>query len=72
MRPQAFFKMIYSSIVGFAVVFGVDGVDSNYVERTQEAFVADLTLKLMNVRKVNYTGSVVNDMGRLVDLYHDL
>ena len=50
MRPQAFFKMIYSSIVGFAVVFGVDGVDSNYVERTQEAFVADLTLKLMNVR----------------------
>jgi len=26
----------------------------------------------MNVRKVNYTGSVVNNMGRLADLYHDL
>ena len=37
-----------------------------------EVLVADFTIKLMNVRKVNYTGSVVNNMGRLVDLYHDL
>ena len=44
---------------------------------THEVLVADFTLKLMNVRKVNYTGFVVNNMGvnnmgRLVDLYHDL
>ena len=39
---------------------------------THEAFVAGFTLKLMNVRKVNYTGSVVNNMGRLAALYHDL
>ena len=38
----------------------------------REVLVADFTIKLMNVRKVNYTGSVVNNMGRLVDLYHDL
>ena len=37
-----------------------------------EVLVADFTIKLTNVRKVNYTGSVVNNMGRLVDLYHDL
>jgi hypothetical protein len=71
MRPQAFFKKIYSSIVGFGLVFGENGVDSNYVERTQEAFVPDFTLKLMNAWKVNYTGSVVNDMGRLAELYQD-
>ena len=46
--------------------------ESNYVDSTHEAFVAGFTLKLMNVRKVNYTGSVVNNMGRLADLYHDL
>ena len=39
---------------------------------THEVLVADFTIKLMNVRKVNYTGSVVNNMGRLIDLYHDL
>ena len=39
---------------------------------THEVLVADFTLKLMNVGKVNYTGSVVNNMGRLADLYHDL
>ena len=39
---------------------------------THEVLVADFALKLMDVRKVNYTGSVVNNMGRLVDLYHDL
>ena len=39
---------------------------------THEVLVADFTLKLMNVRKVNYTVSVVNNMGRLADLYHDL
>jgi len=49
-----------------------DGVESNYAVSTHEVLVADFTLKLMNVRKVNYTGSVVNNMGRLVDLYHDL
>ena len=37
-----------------------------------EVLVADFSLKLMNVRKVNYTGSVVNNIGRVVDLYHDL
>ena len=49
-----------------------DGVESNYAVSTHEVLVADFSLKLMNVRKVNYTGSVVNNMGRLVDLYHDL
>ena len=49
-----------------------DGVESNYAVSTHEVLVADFTLKLMNVRKVNYTGSVVNNMGRLADLYHDL
>jgi len=39
---------------------------------THEVLVADFTLKLMNVRKVNYDRSVVNNMGRLADLYHDL
>ena len=39
---------------------------------THEVLVADFSLKLMNVRKVNYTGSVDNNMGRLVDLCHDL
>lgn len=52
-------------------VLGV-GVESNYAVSTHEVLVADFTLKLMNVRKVNYTGSVVNNMGRSVDLYHDL
>ncbi|SVA50237.1 uncharacterized protein METZ01_LOCUS103091 [marine metagenome] len=49
-----------------------DGLESNYAVSTHEVLVADFTLKLMNVRKVNYTGSVVNNMGRLADLYHDL
>ena len=49
-----------------------DGVESNYAVSTHEVLVSDFTLKLMNVRKVNYTGSVVNNMGRLADLYHDL
>ena len=49
-----------------------DGLESNYVVSTHGVLVADFTLKLMNVRKVNYTGSVVNNMGRLADLYHDL
>ncbi len=48
-----------------------DGLESNYAVSTHEVLVADFTLKLMNVRKVNYTGSVVNNMGRLADLYHD-
>ena len=47
-------------------------VESNYTVSTHEVFVAGFALKLMNVRKVNYTVSVVNNMGRLVDLYHDL
>ena len=51
---------------------GGDRRESNYAVSTHEVLVADFTLKLMNVRKVNYTGSVVNNMGRLVDLYHDL
>ena len=51
---------------------GGDGGESNYAVSTHEVLVAGFTLKLMNVRKVNYTGSVVNNMGRLVDLYHDL
>jgi len=54
------------------IVFGGDGEESNYAVSTHEVLVADFTLKLMNVRKVNYTGSVVNNMGRLADLYHDL
>ena len=49
-----------------------DGVESNYAVSTHEVLVSDFTLKLMNVRKVNYTGSVVNNMDRLVDVYHDL
>ena len=49
-----------------------DGAESNYAVSTHEVLVADFTIKLMNVRKVNYTGSVVNNMGRLADLYHDL
>ena len=49
-----------------------DGGESNYAVSTHEVLVADFTLKPMNVRKVNYTGSVVNNMGRLADLYHDL
>ena len=49
-----------------------DGVEPNYAVSAHEVLVADFTLKLMNVRKVNYTGSVVNNMGRLADLYHDL
>jgi len=49
-----------------------DCPEPNYAVSTHEVLVADFTLKLMNVRKVNYTGSVVNNMGRLVDLYHDL
>jgi len=49
-----------------------DGVESNYAVSTHEVLVAAFTLKLMKVRKVNYTGSVVNNMGRLADLYHDL
>ena len=53
-------------------VLGGDGGESNYAVSTHEVLVADFTLKLMNVRKVNYTGSVVNNMGRLADLYHDL
>ena len=53
-------------------VFGGDEEESNYAVSTHEVLVADFSLKLMNVRKVNYTGSVVNNMGRSVDLYHDL
>jgi hypothetical protein len=49
-----------------------DGLESNYAVSTNEVLVADFTLKLMNVRKVNYTGFVVNNMGRSADLYHDL
>ena len=49
-----------------------DGLESNYAVSTHEVLVADFTLKLMNVRKVNYTGFVVNNMGRSADLYHDL
>ncbi len=49
-----------------------DGAESNYAVSTYEVLVAAFTIKLMNARKVNYTGSVVNNMGRLVDLYHDL
>ena len=49
-----------------------DGLEANYAVSTHEVLVADFSLKLMNVRKVNYTGSVVNDRGRLADLYHDL
>ena len=49
-----------------------DGGESNYAVSTHEVLVADFTLKLMNVRKVNYTGSVVNNLGRLADLYRDL
>ena len=49
-----------------------DGLESNYAVSTHEVLAADFSLKLMNVRKVNYTGSVVNNMGRLADLYHDL
>ena len=51
---------------------GGDRGESNYAVSTHEVLVADFTQKLMNVRKVNYTGSVVNNMGRLADLYHDL
>jgi hypothetical protein len=36
-----------------------DGAESNYAVSTHEVLVADFSLKLMNVRKVNYTGSVV-------------
>jgi len=36
-----------------------DGAESNYAVSTHEVLVADFTIKLMNVRKVNYTGSVV-------------
>ena len=40
-------------------VFGGDEEESNYAVSTHEVLVADFSLKLMNVRKENYTGSVV-------------
>jgi len=40
-------------------VFGGDEEESNYAVSTHEVLAADFSLKLMNVRKVNYTGSVV-------------
>jgi len=49
-------------------VHGGDGGESNYAVSTHEVFVAGFPLKLMNVRKVIYTGSGVNNMGRLADL----